>query len=51
VIDVTGRNPLQLTEFGERARDADWFDPAYSVSSAMREVLTWGWLKQMGSAR
>ncbi|MEO2002728.1 MAG: hypothetical protein ABGY41_01350, partial [Candidatus Poribacteria bacterium] len=51
VIDANGRNPQQLTEFGERARDPDWFDPTLSVSSAMRQVLTWGWLKQIGPAR
>ncbi|MEO2002729.1 MAG: hypothetical protein ABGY41_01355 [Candidatus Poribacteria bacterium] len=51
VIESNGRNPQRLTDFGGRAWYPDWFDPTFSVSPAMRQVLAWGWLKQLGSSR
>ncbi len=50
VIDATGRNHKQLTDFGARSTYPDWFDPTAEVSAAARQLLMWGWLKRTGGA-
>lgn len=44
---------LDLARQGKQNRSPAWFDPdfaivEFSVSPAEKQVLTWGWLKQMG---
>ena len=52
IMGADGRNIHRLT-YNDRTFDRGpvWFDPAYSVLSAGKRMIMWGWLKQTTAER
>ena len=48
VMDADGNNLRNLTNHQSDDQEPAWFDPTFSVASAGKRLLTWGWLKRLG---
>ena len=47
-INADGRrDPQRLTDSPQADTDPAWFNPAFAVAPAGKQVTTWGWLKQV----